>query len=110
MLNVPMPEVVLQRSEEHTSELQSPCNIVCRLLLERKNVRKGFYQEKALNKINTSISRTFQQHKYYLELLHYVHCSSHRCYCFRSHTYQCIHRLLALTAGVVPLCNICSMQ
>src|SRR2546426_6347892 len=24
------------RSEEHTSELQSPCNIVCRLLLERK--------------------------------------------------------------------------
>src|SRR2546426_1715741 len=24
------------RSEEHTSELQSPCNIVCRLLLEKK--------------------------------------------------------------------------
>src|SRR2546426_9136251 len=28
-----------QRSEEHTSELQSPCNLVCRLLLEKK---KGF--------------------------------------------------------------------
>src|SRR5256885_6853256 len=28
-----MPE----RSEEHTSELQSPCNLVCRLLLEKKN-------------------------------------------------------------------------
>src|SRR5256885_6214292 len=27
------PEV---RSEEHTSELQSPCNLVCRLLLEKK--------------------------------------------------------------------------
>src|SRR5256885_2967899 len=27
---------VLPRSEEHTSELQSPCNLVCRLLLEKK--------------------------------------------------------------------------
>src|SRR6266566_6574963 len=26
----------LGRSEEHTSELQSPCNLVCRLLLEKK--------------------------------------------------------------------------
>src|SRR5256885_13319795 len=29
-------EVVVHRSEEHTSELQSPCNLVCRLLLEKK--------------------------------------------------------------------------
>src|SRR5256885_2804182 len=28
-----------QRSEEHTSELQSPCNLVCRLLLEKKKSR-----------------------------------------------------------------------
>src|SRR5256885_2732462 len=28
--------VVFGRSEEHTSELQSPCNLVCRLLLEKK--------------------------------------------------------------------------
>src|SRR5256885_12077389 len=28
------------RSEEHTSELQSPCNLVCRLLLEKKNNSK----------------------------------------------------------------------
>src|SRR5205807_9289736 len=27
----------VERSEEHTSELQSPCNLVCRLLLEKKN-------------------------------------------------------------------------
>src|SRR5688500_19224853 len=27
---------VMLRSEEHTSELQSPCNLVCRLLLEKK--------------------------------------------------------------------------
>src|SRR5256885_16448531 len=26
------------RSEEHTSELQSPCNLVCRLLLEKKKI------------------------------------------------------------------------
>src|SRR5256885_5709745 len=30
---------VAWRSEEHTSELQSPCNLVCRLLLEKKNNR-----------------------------------------------------------------------
>src|SRR2546426_7269935 len=29
-------EAALERSEEHTSELQSPCNLVCRLLLEKK--------------------------------------------------------------------------
>src|SRR5256885_12201686 len=27
-----------RRSEEHTSELQSPCNLVCRLLLEKKKI------------------------------------------------------------------------
>src|SRR5256885_7056325 len=40
----PLPEPALgpavadevDRSEEHTSELQSPCNLVCRLLLEKK--------------------------------------------------------------------------
>src|SRR2546426_11712817 len=29
-----------KRSEEHTSELQSPCNLVCRLLLEKKKIIK----------------------------------------------------------------------
>src|SRR5256885_10800425 len=29
---------MFERSEEHTSELQSPCNLVCRLLLEKKNI------------------------------------------------------------------------
>src|SRR5256885_4817382 len=32
-----------QRSEEHTSELQSPCNLVCRLLLEKK--KKLLYRQ-----------------------------------------------------------------
>src|SRR5256885_12335060 len=30
------------RSEEHTSELQSPCNLVCRLLLEKKKRNQPF--------------------------------------------------------------------
>src|SRR5256885_11748285 len=33
----PRPE---DRSEEHTSELQSPCNLVCRLLLEKKKKKR----------------------------------------------------------------------
>src|SRR2546426_1531362 len=34
---------VSRRSEEHTSELQSPCNLVCRLLLEKKKKRQQQY-------------------------------------------------------------------
>src|SRR2546426_4750128 len=40
----PLTELVpldVQRSEEHTSELQSPCNLVCRLLLEKKKQQKN---------------------------------------------------------------------
>src|SRR5256885_12831016 len=33
-------QVEAERSEEHTSELQSPCNLVCRLLLEKKKKRR----------------------------------------------------------------------
>src|SRR2546426_8265436 len=39
--------VQLLRSEEHTSELQSPCNLVCRLLLEKKKtnpIRRRFLE------------------------------------------------------------------
>src|SRR5256885_8777514 len=35
----------VERSEEHTSELQSPCNLVCRLLLEKK---KKIYRTRTL--------------------------------------------------------------
>src|SRR5256885_10748914 len=38
ILTIPGPVLGGLRSEEHTSELQSPCNLVCRLLLEQKNV------------------------------------------------------------------------
>src|SRR5256885_7265886 len=36
-VEVEQPRRPRERSEEHTSELQSPCNLVCRLLLEKKN-------------------------------------------------------------------------
>src|SRR5256885_8505855 len=36
VLNSPIRRHHWVRSEEHTSELQSPCNLVCRLLLEKK--------------------------------------------------------------------------
>src|SRR2546426_6802948 len=40
------PDEGFQRSEEHTSELQSPCNLVCRLLLEKK--KKNVIYESSL--------------------------------------------------------------
>src|SRR3989454_1236222 len=33
------------RSEEHTSELQSPCNLVCRLLLEKKKKKHNYTEQ-----------------------------------------------------------------
>src|SRR2546426_5855662 len=38
-------EIRTQRSEEHTSELQSPCNLVCRLLLEKKKKKRFSYAD-----------------------------------------------------------------
>src|SRR2546426_4578479 len=46
----PMPpdEILVEyrRSEEHTSELQSPCNLVCRLLLEKKKKKHKTQSER----------------------------------------------------------------
>src|SRR5688572_32217358 len=46
---------LLQRSEEHTSELQSQSNLVCRLLLEKK---KGFWSPCANNPIASRCRRS----------------------------------------------------
>src|SRR2546426_345702 len=40
-----------RRSEEHTSELQSPCNLVCRLLLEKKKKNKPNTASDALQEV-----------------------------------------------------------
>src|SRR5256885_13078144 len=50
------PPTSVQRSEEHTSELQSPCNLVCRLLLEKK--------KKTPHPSNLTLSLTQDQHSY----------------------------------------------
>src|SRR5256885_10839680 len=42
------------RSEEHTSELQSPCNLVCRLLLEKKKHKQHSKPQLAIGKSNHS--------------------------------------------------------
>src|SRR2546430_5780401 len=41
------------RSEEHTSELQSQSNLVCRLLLEKKNAPRGEVQQSSLCAIHS---------------------------------------------------------
>src|SRR2546426_4699716 len=52
---IPLATRTMARSEEHTSELQSPCNLVCRLLLEKKKntvdtrTHHGHRQQKALD-------------------------------------------------------------
>src|SRR5256885_5132788 len=48
------PEQPPSRSEEHTSELQSPCNLVCRLLLEKKNVLRSNERLASASNENTS--------------------------------------------------------
>src|SRR5256885_12898826 len=51
----------LGRSEEHTSELQSPCNLVCRLLLEKKKNR----HRKACNEdLRNRTASSSAQHEY----------------------------------------------
>src|SRR2546426_7446307 len=48
------PTARVARSEEHTSELQSPCNLVCRLLLEKK---KQIHLPAALHTSDCTASR-----------------------------------------------------
>src|SRR5256886_11389706 len=47
-----VPEAARQRSEEHTSELQSQSNLVCRLLLEKKNVHRTSTGQHARQRLN----------------------------------------------------------
>src|SRR5256885_13262365 len=48
------PSFVSSRSEEHTSELQSPCNLVCRLLLEKK---KDYHTDDLIYKQRSDIPK-----------------------------------------------------
>src|SRR2546426_7808422 len=46
------PQTTADRSEEHTSELQSPCNLVCRLLLEKKKKKQYSANYSQSSKVN----------------------------------------------------------
>src|SRR5256885_4392245 len=50
------------RSEEHTSELQSPCNLVCRLLLEKKKKHKPTIHHTDQEQCIVLLGRTVQHH------------------------------------------------
>src|SRR5256885_7619692 len=43
------------RSEEHTSELQSPCNLVCRLLLEKKKKQNRSTLQHSQHRVSTNL-------------------------------------------------------
>src|SRR2546426_5964606 len=47
VFSIPMDRLFrfVKHAEEHTSELQSPCNLVCRLLLEKKKTNTNSYHE-----------------------------------------------------------------
>src|SRR2546426_3626011 len=49
------------RSEEHTSELQSPCNLVCRLLLEKKKTKIDRRSELASGEENMYTARASER-------------------------------------------------
>src|SRR5256885_7355653 len=59
------------RSEEHTSELQSPCNLVCRLLLEKKKKKKTHSHSKT-EMILIDSNKT-QRICHVMQLLHHLH-------------------------------------
>src|SRR3989454_4039799 len=52
------------RSEEHTSELQSPCNLVCRLLLEKKKKRRIDYYD-----VSNKIRRGMEDRRLYMTMI-----------------------------------------
>src|SRR5256885_7105032 len=59
------------RSEEHTSELQSPCNLVCRLLLEKKNYCV-YVEVRPVDPLFSSPSFSYREPRI-SQLLHYKH-------------------------------------
>src|SRR5256885_9534176 len=56
----------LTRSEEHTSELQSPCNLVCRLLLEKKKKPYRLEHSASLRTRNIAVLHSYYSPVTYL--------------------------------------------
>src|SRR5256885_5228351 len=78
------------RSEEHTSELQSPCNLVCRLLLEKKKK----HEDNHLLFIHThNISNAYPTFNPQKRSTDDVHDSLNRNY-YRIHIYIATHQIV----------------
>src|SRR5256885_10180957 len=50
------------RSEEHTSELQSPCNLVCRLLLEKKKISSSLLTLQSTSGSSLNLTELMYEH------------------------------------------------
>src|ERR1039457_6199769 len=59
-------------SEEHTSELQSPCNIVCRLLLEKKKAYSTYAQILTADKHIRSKAETCSSESFNSVVMHFL--------------------------------------
>src|SRR5256885_11117134 len=60
----PILSVYRLRSEEHTSELQSPCNLVCRLLLEKKKKTNDLAPKQPARRSEHAIQRAHHSNHY----------------------------------------------
>src|SRR5436190_18287326 len=66
IVSVHIPKLTVPRSEEHTSELQSHSDLVCRLLLEKKKKNKQQYK-------NYTITTTIHIHKIQIDIIRAAH-------------------------------------
>src|SRR2546426_4756031 len=89
-MNIKRKGIPHARSEEHTSELQSPCNLVCRLLLEKKKKNKNIHG------LSTQRPPPTSKH-------HVMHISPH------STGYQCNHSIV-VTHNLLRYTFIMHMQ
>src|SRR5256885_109007 len=72
------------RSEEHTSELQSPCNLVCRLLLEKKHTKRNKNHNHSRH-VTIKHTRTIARGSKMLLVnagKHYYHAAAHTHHCW----------------------------
>src|SRR5256885_8550889 len=66
-----------RRSEEHTSELQSPCNLVCRLLLEKKKKTRNRQKSSSIYRMSTLTNYTSSLHRTSITFYIYKLTASH---------------------------------
>src|SRR5256885_12771518 len=66
------------RSEEHTSELQSPCNLVCRLLLEKKKIKQAAIAYPSTKIRFNATCRKCPHNIHHIHIQTHISCSTRR--------------------------------